>query len=248
MDGNRLLNRQPERGDSPERDSLWRLPRATTRLVVLAAETQDGIDQGLTVADCFESNRQYWLQLDGQVKSLVSSRFNDDNFRRLGRIDKRLIEDLDGIKLDFFGGMIFSWSPDENDSSAPLPPPVEAPQHLSGHHEQPWPSQSMADVISRRQHRFNLAVKTDYDHLWSDWLVSSTRIHPLQVGYDNYGLQLAEFQDAITSTKALMDELHSQEYLEMMGAGSSLIEKQLDLLNRTTARAQGVYTRAKQLG
>ena len=246
MDRNRLLNRQPEQGASPERDSFWRLPRATTRLVVLAAETQDGIDQGLTAADCFESNRQYWLQLHDQIKALVSDRFHDDNFRSLPRHDRHLIEDLDGVKLDFFGGMISSWSPDKDNPSIP---PVALPvgiHHFSGDTQQPWSLRSLADVISRRQHRLNLAVKTDHDHLWADWLVSSPRIHPLQVGYDNYGLQVAEFQDAITSTKALMDELHSQEYLEMMGAGSTLIEKQLELLNRTTARAQGVYTRAKQ--
>ena len=76
--------------------------------------------------------------------------------------------------------------------------------------------------------------------------MASTRVHPLQVGYDNYGLQVAEFQDATTSTKALIDEFHSQEHLKMMGAGSSLVEKQLELLNRTTARARGVYTRTKQ--
>ena len=245
MDRNRLLNRQPEQGASPERDSFWRLPRATTRLVVLAAETQDGIDQGLATADCFESNRQYWLQLHDQIKALVSDRFHDDNFRRLPRHDRHLIEDLDGIKLDFFGGMISSWGLDEKDLLSPVAPPVDA-HRFSGNAQQPWSSQSLADVISRRQHRLNLAVKTDHDHLWADWLVASTRVHPLQVGYDNYGLQIAEFQDATTSTKALIDEFHLQEYLEMMGAGSSLIEKQLELLNRTTTRALGTYTRTKQ--
>lgn len=244
MSRDQILER-PEKEVRPERDSFWRLPRATTRLVVLAAETQDGIEQGLAPASCFESNRQYWLQIHDQIQPLVTRRFSDDNFRRLPVSDKRLLEELDGIKLDFYGAMAASWKLDED---TPLPVLVSAGEEAAAPSgsERPWASQSLADIASRRQHRLNLAAKTDFEHLWIDWLVASSRVHPLQVGYDNYKLQIAELEDMTNSTKGLIDDMHSREYLEIVGSSDSLIEKQLERLNSTTTRARAAYTRAQQ--
>lgn len=223
------------------KDSFWRLPRATTKLVSLAAEVQTGIDRGLSLIDCFEPNHQYWLDLHDRIRGLSAARLKDGSFRRLPRKDRHLLENLDDIKLDFLGGMVDSWNIDKSGSLVD-----SFPDGLRPDQNRPWAALTRADIISRLRHRLNLAVRTDFDHLWSDWLVSSTRTHPLQVGYVNYRLRLAEFQEATTNTKDLIDRLHSQEYLEIVGSGDSLIENQLELLNRSTTRAQGVYDRALQ--
>ena len=245
MSQEQLLDRPAESDEQAERDSFWSLPRATIKVVAIAARVQDDIERGLPAVDCFGANQQYWLQIHDQIQALAAARFKDQNFTRLPAKDGRLIEELDGIKLDFCGGMIASWRlGDKTPTPAPIPAsdPTASPRAL----EKPWPSRSLADINSRRRHALNLDIETDYEHLWVGWLVSSERVHPLQVGYDNYRLQIAELQDSTTATKDLLDKLHSQEHSGLAGSGDSLIERQLNLLNSTTTRAQAAYTRALQ--
>ena len=231
---------------SPSRESLWRSPRATHRLILMAAEAQIAIDQGLDSTECFEMNRQYWLQIDQRLKESYQARVRGGDHKRLPLVDRRIVDELDNLKFDFVVGMAGHWHLTDSDQK-PLGDydPGRLISDIS--HSQPWGQLSPADTNSRLQHRLNLAIHTDDLHLWRDWLVSTGRINPIQVGYENYKHQIATIRDNITSTGEVIAKVRGTGQSGSHGSNQTPIEEHLSFLNRTLASAQGVYTRASQL-
>ncbi len=233
-------------GETPShRESLWCLPRAPQRLVILAAEVQDGIDLDLPPEDCFELSRQYWLQIHQRLHVVATDRFKDNNYRRLPSVDKQIIDQLDQSKLDFMAGLAHSWHQVQPETTV-LAHQAAGESRSSSSHDQPWPRRSLSDTRSRLRHRLNLAIDTDYSHLWSGWLVSSGYISSMQVGYDNYKTRIAELQESAAETRSLADSVREGGQLAGLGPGETLIEKQLKFLGRHLANGVGLYEKARQ--
>ena len=231
---------------SGSHESLWRLPRDTHRLVLLVAEAQFAIDRGLDPVDCFEMNRQYWLQIDSRLRESDRERGRDENYKRLPQPQKHVIDKLDKLKLDFVGGMAGYWHLE--DPNRELLGDYDPERLISEiYHDRPWSQPSPADLKSSLQHRLNLVIDADNRNLWQDWLVSTGRVNPVQVGYENYKHQIGSLEDSIAGAGEVIAKIRSSVQSEFQASDQTLVEEHLLLLRRTLANAQGIYTRASQL-